>query len=372
MGDAPGPVELPVARFSVVDRSRDLDNGDSSSSSTVPTDGRERLVGTPDPISASTVNTTPGLENSSTFASSFSNTEAVVFVSDNAEDKVIGPITPPDEDTHPSRYNTHLAGLITEETDVISPLESANQPQVASSYPFKLRNQVFDQRTSMLGSLGADGMPNAHFAFVSDDKVDNCGVPSGRTLFKLRGGEGWDSKRNSLALPVRDGILEDDMNNLDTASAQRESGVLGHQLDDQVIVEDRGVRTVPEKVGSATQVSTLPRSGVDAIVGRPSTDAEVTSTSQELDALYRDLELPPMIAPVGREDVPPPPPLKDAKYLTRGTGSRSAMLHTKEPLQDIATDVPTRSDVSPPVIGDLAFERLGSEGWGTGDMGLEF
>ncbi|KAK5169595.1 uncharacterized protein LTR77_005572 [Saxophila tyrrhenica] len=42
----------------------------------------------------------------------------------------------------------------------VSPVDSSTKPK-----PFKIRNTIFDPRVSMLGSIGADGMPNAHHDF---------------------------------------------------------------------------------------------------------------------------------------------------------------------------------------------------------------
>ena len=45
---------------------------------------------------------------------------------------------------------------------LVSPIET---PAMQTPPPFRLRNTIFDPRTSMLGSIGADGMPNAHHDF---------------------------------------------------------------------------------------------------------------------------------------------------------------------------------------------------------------
>ena len=58
---------------------------------------------------------------------------------------------------------------------VVSPIEKMKTPA-----PF-LRNTIFDPRTSMLGSLGADGMPNAHHDFPVRNTIS--GPPSGAPPF---------------------------------------------------------------------------------------------------------------------------------------------------------------------------------------------
>lgn len=203
--------------------------------------------------------------------------------------------------------------------DAVSPADSA----MPEKPPFKLRNPVFGDRTSMLGSIGADGMPNAHYPFLGEE------MPQGP-------GGGVDDTQKAPPFKIRSTVYEPDVTLgtpkatdysqvvpehgdwLQTRSggaAVRESGVFGAQLSNQRIVGD-------QRDQSSSSLST------------PAASASGTSGTA------RTAE-----AGDGSDDMPPPPPPKDENYSPARKAARGT---AAVPATDGA-----------PVIGDLSFEQSG-------------
>ena len=83
--------------------------------------------------------------------------------------------TPNETFAEPPPPAVEIPRLETTTQDLVSPMDNSKDeglttptsPENAksSALPFKMRSTIFDPRTSMLGSIGADGMPNAHHDF---------------------------------------------------------------------------------------------------------------------------------------------------------------------------------------------------------------
>lgn len=314
MGDEPGPVELPSTPHIRQHEPEERENEAQNHYGETPQLSMTSAASTSEPRSSGALEPPTPID----------------------KDDIVSPITP-------------APGPNGGDDVIVSPVEQPAQQK----FPFKLRNQVFDHRTSMLGSLGADGMPNAHYAFLRDDSPRRAArsetstpEPGNRDEnkppFKLRHAV-YDqdstpstSKRSSY-LHVPEGESSSATNH------HRESGALGLQLGDQRIVGDQRDRppsyenvpltnvTMPEPVAAKRTIVKDPLSGDDGEVF----------------------------------DMPPPPPPKDEKHVkSKGkiTGLRKPV-HKVDSTEDITMNgvenapVPAATSVAP-VIGDLSFERL--------------
>ena len=130
VGDSPAPVELPSA----------AESSDASAVTTLASRSTEELTAVAEP---QTLTEPPAVE-----IPRLETTDDIVSPMDRSKDDAQNGATSPTE----------------------------NQK---STLPFKMRSTIFDPRTSMLGSIGADGMPNAHHDFpVRSDSTATTPPPA--------------------------------------------------------------------------------------------------------------------------------------------------------------------------------------------------
>ncbi|KAK3705497.1 hypothetical protein LTR37_013314 [Vermiconidia calcicola] len=280
--------------------------------------------------------------------------------------------------------------------DVVSPVEaSGNQMDSAgvspietpkNPLPFKLRNAIFDSRTSMLGSIGADGMPNAHHDFpvrdrkqidipsrpaskeascVADSKdeksLDESGEAAKAKPFRLRN-QAYDPRTAFTSAKGHENIPPTTAPRKPTEAVKTAPFKLRHTVYEPDVTLAKSTEAKEPAVPLVPQSDPAPHSTDQNPSPNTVSEAVRTSVSSSDKPPSYDSGSPasvttpdPLITrPVAKQkqeyddDRPPTPPPKDDKPYFRGTtGARKGN-----------ADAPTSKFSSPaPMIGNLSFEK---------------
>ena len=245
--------------------------------------------------------------------------------------------------------------------DIVSPIDTNKDelkeehitPIEGQKKPFKVRNTIFDPRTSMLGSIGADGMPNAHYEFPTkttneqrspspNNQVSENTPPPAATTTREPGKPTEAMK--AAPFKLRHTVYDPSVT---LAKNQSPTEPLPTQIPKQ------------ESLSGADERSASPISEAEpAISSASSTDNPPSYDSMPLTNVIMPEPLNPRPRVIKEkkdydDDRPPTPPPKDDKPYIKGNSQRG------RGMQKPATNAPVSkfSATAAPVIGDLGFER---------------
>jgi acetyl esterase/lipase len=264
------------------------------------------------------------------------------------------------------------------------PNGSSEGQKSSSNLPFKLRSAIFDARTSMLGSIGPDGMPNAHPEFpvsstsstavaettslrVSTDKAgEENTAPAPQATAKSEQREPGKANEATKAAPfkLRHTVYEPNVtlaksqpaseplptqstNGSSRAGSERGPG--SESLERERISSSAdGVRTSVSSGDKPPSYDSMPLTHV--VLPEPvaaSRPVPVSTPEKEKGGAYND-------------ERPPTPPPKDDKPYAKPTGKRKTA-QAKTPAAGTNGVKEYKSAGVAPVIGELGFEKSEAE-----------
>jgi hypothetical protein len=296
------------------------------------------------------------------------------------EDASVEPAAKTSEESAPSQLDNEDANdedaAANEEARerAVSPVEEITDPtesSKSSSRPFKVRNTIFDPRTSMLGSIGPDGLPNAHHSFIRNDSKKNIPV-----------NENEPSASTPAPTPASPPVQAPSVKKPGEATEATKAAPfkLRHTVYDPNVTLSKTVEEPDMPLPSATS----PKQQNEAHTATSPGSQTGSASSSEQPPSYDSSMLPtnitmpetvssrrPIIKPSAPAnddgDMPPPPPPKDEKHLfnrkptnkkTKGNSADSKKSSANFPTSKFSSTTTTAA----PVIGDLSFEKSISPG----------
>lgn len=268
--------------------------------------------------------------------------------------------------------------------DAVSPVDSTKSP------PFKIRNTIFDPRVSMLGSIGADGMPNAHHDFPhrepkKPDTVAESSIPEDKsetdTTSTLARDNSTDTPR-AAPFKVRNPVF--DARAPAPSTAQQASEKIPPPT--EIVKPAESTKTAPFKLRHTLDPSTLPAAKTTPTEDPPPIPSSQPQPQQLPSARFSVADTAPEVvrssasstaSPTGME---PPPPAYESMPVTNVVlpepigNARSVVKEKEKDYDDDRPPTPPPKDdkpsyvrkasggvmgktARPPVIGNLSFEE---------------
>ena len=269
------------------------------------------------------------------------------------------------------------------------PNGSSEAQKSSSNLPFKLRSTIFDSRTSMLGSIGPDGMPNAHPEFPVSAHTANVAESPSPKVSTDKAGEENTAPQTQQSVAAKSEQREPGKPNEAVKGAPFK---LRHTVYEPGVLAKSQPASDPPLPAQTQSTNGSSRAGSERGLGSESLERERETVSSSpisredgarssvssgdkppsYDSMpLTNVVLPEPVAssrPVVKEksgsddERPPTPPPKDDKPYAKLTGKRKTEAQTKTATAPVRTNGTKgvkeyKSAGAAPVIGELGFEK---------------